>query len=224
MTAEIELKLAIDPRAGAATVAALKRHPAVAAARRGRWRRAQVTSTYYDTTDWRLAEAGIALRVRRYGKRWLQTVKGPALAEGGAGLHARPEYEWPLAAPELDTARLATTPWRKLFGELIAEGALGPRFCRFQRRSGSPSPTRQAGLCIDQGRITLRKPGPPGRRGAARHHRRDRVGKSGDREGSTTTHSRSPATPLSSPSPARPRGVAYRAGNAAVEQPCAPDR
>ena len=57
------------------------------------------------------------IRVRRYGKRWLQTVKGPALAEGGAGLHARPEYEWPLATPELDTARLAATPWRKLFGE-----------------------------------------------------------------------------------------------------------
>lgn len=158
MSAEIELKLAIDPRACAATIAALRRHPAVAAVRRGRWRRAQVTSTYYDTTDWRLAEAGIALRVRRYGKRWLQTVKGPALAEGGGGLHARPEYEWPITAPELDTARLASTPWRQLFGELIAEGALGPRFVTDFERTAirlAFADATGAELCIDQGEITL---------------------------------------------------------------------
>jgi inorganic triphosphatase YgiF len=171
VSAEIELKLAIAPRADAATVAALKRHPAVAAVRRGRWRRAQVTSTYYDTPDWRLATAGIALRVRRYGKRWLQTVKGPALAEGGAGLHARPELEWPLATPELDTVRLAATPWRQLFGALIAEDALRPRFVTaFERlaiRLAFDDATA-AELCIDRGEITLPPVAATARRTRAR--------------------------------------------------------
>jgi inorganic triphosphatase YgiF len=59
---EIELKLAIDPPTADATIAALKRHPAIRAAQRGRWRRARLVSTYYDTPD-----AALARRASRCG-------------------------------------------------------------------------------------------------------------------------------------------------------------
>ena len=158
MTAEIELKLAIDPVAVAATVSALQRHPAVAGLKRGRWHRAQVTSTYFDTPDWQLAAAGLALRVRRYGERWLQTVKGPPLPDAGGGLHARAEYEWPVAGPRLDPVRLATTPWRRLLGDAIAGNLLAPRFTTdFERRATALSfaDGSRAELCIDVGEIRV---------------------------------------------------------------------
>jgi len=86
---EIELKLALDPTAAAALV----RHPAVQASRRGRTRTERVASSYYDTADSLLARAGVALRVRRIGRRWVQTIKGPPEPDAGAGLHARAEFE-----------------------------------------------------------------------------------------------------------------------------------
>ena len=167
MTAEIELKLAIDPDAVAATIAAIRRHPAVAALKRGRWHRAQVTSTYFDTPDWQLADAGLALRLRRYGTRWLQTVKGPPLADAGGGLHARAEYEWPVAGPQLDVARLATTPWRRLLGQAIAGDLLAPRFTTdFERRTAALAfaDGTHAQLCVDTGEIRIEDRQHPARK------------------------------------------------------------
>jgi triphosphatase len=161
VSAEIELKLAIDPARTAATVAAVLRHPAVAAVRRGRVRKTRVVSTYYDTPDWRLAADRIALRVRRDGARWLQTVKGPPLAQAGGALHARGEYEWPLAGPRLDPVRLATTPWRRALGRALARGDLEPRFTTdFERRTlplAFADDTR-ATLCIDVGVVRAARP------------------------------------------------------------------
>ncbi len=169
VTAEIELKLAIDPAAAAATAAALFRHPAVTAARRGRVRTARLVSTYYDTPDWRLAGAGIALRLRQEGARWRQTVKGPPLAQAGGALHARGEYEWPVTGRRLDPVRLATTPWRRKLGHALAR--LAPRFTTdFERRSlalAFPDGTR-ATLCIDRGVIRAAQATPRGGKAAAR--------------------------------------------------------
>ena len=156
VTARIEVKLAIDPAAAATTAAALFRHPAVAAIQRGRVRRARVVSTYLDTPDGRLASAGIALRLRRDGSRWLQTVKGPPLAPAGGALHARGEYEWPIPGPRLDPVRLATTPWRRQLGRALAGGELAPRFTTdFERATlkvAFPDGTR-AKLTVDVGAI-----------------------------------------------------------------------
>ena len=81
--AELELKLKL-PRAA---IASLLRHPALAACKRGRARRRRLVSTYFDTGDLRLAAAGIGLRLRRDGRKWIQTVKGPQDARsGGAGV------------------------------------------------------------------------------------------------------------------------------------------
>lgn len=82
---EVELKLSLPPTA----LAALRRHPLfVAAAPHGA---AEVETTYYDTPDFALRACGIALRLRRAGDIWLQTVKCAAPSAGG--LAARPEWE-----------------------------------------------------------------------------------------------------------------------------------
>jgi inorganic triphosphatase YgiF len=126
-------------------------HPAVAAVARGRPRTTRLSTTYYDTPNGDLAAAGVALRVRREGKRWLQTVKGAGAV--AAGLHRRPEYEWPLASPRLDRAKLAHTPWRKLFAQ---NGAYRRVFATEVRRSEQPlafADGTRAMLCVDVGEI-----------------------------------------------------------------------
>jgi len=150
--AEIELKLGLAP----AAMNALLHHPAVVAARRGPLRRTRVVSTYFDTPDRPLATAGLALRVRRDGRRWLQAVNGPALPDAGGALHARRAYEWPLVGPALDPSRFAGTPWRKVLDKAWRSGALGPRFTTDFVRRTLPLELADGSfalLCLDHGHI-----------------------------------------------------------------------
>jgi inorganic triphosphatase YgiF len=155
---EIELKLSLDPGA----VKAPQQHPAVKALRAGRMRTARIDSSYYDTGDSLLAGADVALRVRRIGKRWVQTIKGPAESASGGGLFARAEFEWPLSRPMLDYAQLSTTPWNKLIAKARKRGGLARRFTTdFERRTiplGFPDGTR-AELCVDLGEIRATQDG-----------------------------------------------------------------
>jgi len=104
----------------------LLRHPALRSLRRGRTRTEQVFSTYFDSPDFRLQRDDVALRVRRIGQRWVQTLKGPPQSAAGAGMHARPEHEWPLRGPNVDLTRLAATPWKKLIARATKDGGLVP--------------------------------------------------------------------------------------------------
>jgi len=106
MAEEIELKLTAPPD----VISAVRTHPAVTAAKRGPMHTTELVSTYYDTPQRELAAAGVALRVRKAGRRWLQTVKGDGAAV--AGLHRRAEFEWRLREPHVAAAKLASTPWR----------------------------------------------------------------------------------------------------------------
>jgi inorganic triphosphatase YgiF len=144
---EIELKLA----ASADVLSAVRSHPAVAAIARGRSRTMHLSTTYFDTPQRDLAAAGVSLRVREAGGRWLQTVKGGGAVAGG--LHRRAEFEWPLTTPRLDRDKLAHTPWRKLF-----EAKHGYRrvFATEFRRSEQPiafADGTRAKLCLDVGEI-----------------------------------------------------------------------
>ena len=114
MPIEVELKLSATP----AAYAAVRRHRALADAKAGRARATAIVSRYYDTPADELHQHGIALRLRRRGNRWIQTVKGAG--EAAAGMHRRAEFEWPLSHPRLDAARLATTPWADLFADAAA--------------------------------------------------------------------------------------------------------
>jgi inorganic triphosphatase YgiF len=80
-------------------------------------------AVYVDTADRRLATAGLALRLRREGPRWVQTLKGR-----GDGLMERLEHEILLrdtgpAVPALDPARHAGTPVGDRLLALLADGA-----------------------------------------------------------------------------------------------------
>lgn len=97
---EIELKFQVPP----ARRAELLKAVATASAHRVRLR-----AVYADTPDRRLAAAGLALRLRQEGRRWVQTLKGP-----GDGLMQRLEHEVVLppqrGRPVLDPLRHAGTP------------------------------------------------------------------------------------------------------------------
>ncbi|HTP98806.1 MAG TPA: CYTH and CHAD domain-containing protein [Casimicrobiaceae bacterium] len=163
MATETELKLRITPDAAAALV----RHPALKPLKRARSRASRLTSTYYDTADGSLAAAGVALRLRRDGRHWVQTVKGPADPNSAGGLSARPEFEWPVNGPRLDPLRFATTPYRRALGKAEQRG-LAPRFTTDITRTVIPltfPDSTMARLCIDVGEVrtddgepTLRAP------------------------------------------------------------------
>lgn len=85
---EVELKFQVP----AAQRAALRRAVATAAVQRTR-----LQAVYVDTHDQRLAHAGLALRLRKEGQRWVQTLKGR-----GDGLLQRLEHEVAVPALEVD--------------------------------------------------------------------------------------------------------------------------
>ena len=110
---ETELKLAIAPDA----MARLARHALLRPLRRAPARKVRVTSTYYDSDDLVLANACVSLRLRRDGRKWLPTVKGPVASGAAGGMTARSEFEWPVAGARLDPLRFATTPFRRKLGK-----------------------------------------------------------------------------------------------------------
>jgi len=148
---ETELKLAIAPEA----IPRLIRHPLLRALRRGPARKSRLTSTYYDTPDLDLAQSGVTLRLRRDGRKWLQTVKGQAAEGAAGGLTARIEFEWPVAGNRLDSLRFATTPFRRALAKAERRGLVA-QFTTDIARTTIPiafADSTLALLCIDTGEV-----------------------------------------------------------------------
>lgn len=119
---EIELKLALPP-------AQVARFLRLMARRRPPTRQALVTR-YYDTPAFELAGLGVALRLRRVGRRWVQTLKTEG-ARGG-GLSRREEHECPVARGALDWSRFPPAAQARVPAGL--RPALGVAFeTRFER-------------------------------------------------------------------------------------------
>jgi inorganic triphosphatase YgiF len=137
---ERELKLAVAP-ARAATLARRLRLP------RGR----VIHSVYFDTPRGELRHRRIALRLRRDGRRWLQTVKGERSAA------VRDEWETPVATRSLELARLPLAVIRRATGiDLEAiDARLEPIFeTRFTRRSRTVSRgTAKIEIALDRGTL-----------------------------------------------------------------------
>jgi len=98
---EIELKFRLEPGRAEAVFAAL-------AGSEGQVR--TLASTYYDTPAGALAKAGMALRVRADGRRFVQTLKTAEAADGAMG---RGEWESEVSGPKPDLGKLKGTPAEK---------------------------------------------------------------------------------------------------------------
>lgn len=146
MGTETELKLHLSRTA----LSALRRHPVLAAALRDGNART-LDNTYYDTPGLALRKNGIALRTRRHGRRWWQTVKRAAPATGG--LSARPEWEQPYS-DTFDFSAIDDAAARKLL--LRHQHNLAPLFStRFRRETWaySPDPDTRILIMIDTGEV-----------------------------------------------------------------------
>jgi inorganic triphosphatase YgiF len=147
---EVELKLLVAPE----DLDRIEHHPALRGLRRWAGQRDHLVSVYYDTPDLYLAREGVALRVRRSGDRWVQTLK--ADGEAVAGLHARDELEWPLDGEAIDLAALESSRYRNLFADRQVRERLQPvfttEFDRAARLVSFPDGTA-AELALDHGEI-----------------------------------------------------------------------
>lgn len=109
---------------------------------------------YYDTPDLALQQARMALRIRRVGHQWIQTLKTSGVQQ--AGLSHRGEWESPLNRPELDLA-------------LLPEGVLPEGVSDHLMQSFTTHFTRQAWdvhmpsgshveIVLDQGEVAIPQP------------------------------------------------------------------
>lgn len=103
MATETELKLQLD----AQDVAMLRTHPLLAAAEHQAPQ--TLLNTYYDTPTLALADARVALRIRRQGTRFIQTLK--TRGQSINGLHQRGEWEWTVAGDALEPEHLDASGW-----------------------------------------------------------------------------------------------------------------
>jgi triphosphatase len=144
---EIELKFQVPASRSAAVARAVATATAV---------RVPLRARYFDTPDRRLGRAGLALRVRKEGRRWMQTLKGV-----GDGIWQRLEHEVPLRVtpgvlPLADPALHDGTPAGDALRQALDDGELQAiygtevmRTKRLVRASGCV-----VELAFDQGALT----------------------------------------------------------------------
>lgn len=105
MFKETEIKLRIS----AETLSALREHPLVIERQQTQWQSKALVNQYFDTPEQALAQARVALRLRRDGEQVIQTLK--TRGNSVAGLSERNEWDWYLEQMQLDTAVLQGECW-----------------------------------------------------------------------------------------------------------------
>ncbi|AVR89249.1 CYTH and CHAD domain-containing protein [Thauera aromatica] len=151
MSCEIELKLALPHDA----LPALRRHLRAAPATR-LGNAVTLDNTYYDTPALQLKAHKVAVRIRRQGRRTLQTVKCATLSSGG--LSQRPEWEQDHDGA-FDFSAVDDPATRRLLER--HRDALVPVFTtRFRRETWRHSPREGLAilLMIDTGEVVLSTP------------------------------------------------------------------
>lgn len=140
---EIELKLDLDHEGAAA----LGRLPILASLSPDEQ---EQRTTYFDTPTQDLRAAGVSLRVRQTGERFVQTIKAASAA--AAGVFARPEWERDVAGPAPDLG--LGSPLRAMVDEsLLAQ--LQPVFTVVvtRRRWQVETPGAAVELVLDEGTV-----------------------------------------------------------------------
>lgn len=145
---EVELKFLVPQSSRAALAAEMGRGSATL-------ERRTLAAMYLDTGDRRLARAGIAWRLRREGRRWIQTLKA-----GGASALERSEHEVIRPDATHDACAHAGTPdgdrLLGILGDAHDDGIeVGVRFRTEVRRTARRIRTRGAvvEVAFDEGRL-----------------------------------------------------------------------
>ena len=100
MQKETEIKLRVSRE----TLAALREHPLLKKRNKSGWTRHELLNQYFDTPARDLAQAKVALRLRKDGEEVIQTLK--TRGQSVAGLSERNEYDWKLPKAKLDVKKL----------------------------------------------------------------------------------------------------------------------
>jgi inorganic triphosphatase YgiF len=129
---EVELKLLLEP----ADIVPLRRHRRIRECASGPARTRRLESLYFDTPALDLMRQGVTLRVRRVGRRFVQTIKLPA--SGGGGLLERTEIEAPVGDARPDPQKIPHAELRERVARAVATPGFGPilqtAFQRTERR------------------------------------------------------------------------------------------
>lgn len=147
MAQEIEIKLAIAP----GDHLRFMRQPLLRAC--GKRTDEMLDTTYFDTPELELRKHGVALRIRKHGRRLVQTVKLAAGSSGG--LSMRPEWETPYRG-EFDFSPIEDVKVRAWLDQPAIRGRLGPLFRTRFRRLTWHLPLAGGGevlLALDRGHI-----------------------------------------------------------------------
>lgn len=154
MPTETELKLWLHPDD-------IERFRSLPRLRRARAHPQRLRTVYFDTPDFRLAGHGIALRVRRVGRRWVQTLKTEG--ERSGGLSKRLELETPVSGPAPEFSRLPAETVDKLIRKKW-RARLAPvyetRFLRTAWNLRTPDGSRVE-VALDVGEIAAGKKSAP---------------------------------------------------------------
>jgi len=112
MQKETEIKL----RASRETLDALRDHPLLKKRNKSGWQQSELFNQYYDTPARDLARARVALRLRRDGEQFIQTLK--SRGHSVAGLSERNEWDWYLDKAKLDLKKLDDQCWPAALADL----------------------------------------------------------------------------------------------------------
>ena len=156
MAVETELKLRIAPQ----QLARLKRHPLLRKHQVTRPATRRLHNIYYDTPKLELHKSAMALRLRRVGRQWLQTLKGGGSVQ--AGMHRRNEWEVPVSRAALDFSSPQTAEWEEHL-PLRLRKKLQPVFVTdFSRTSRMLDwQGAQIELCMDHGEVRTEQRSTP---------------------------------------------------------------
>src|SRR5262249_7995462 len=146
---EIELKFLIDEPAARHLRARVRSLKLARAAPRTRL----VRSIYLDTPEWALRKAGISIRLRRDGRRWVQTIKAAGQLHGGLSEVA--EVETPAPGGHLALQAIPDVLLRDRILQCVNDSSLHPVSESIIKRTGielALDGTR-AELALDVGEI-----------------------------------------------------------------------